>query len=66
MYLKTQSSHLPKETGSIWSFVQKYTERIPTEGAAQENSDKISVQNSNSSNVITDGKGKGKVLPLKA
>jgi len=40
MYLKTQSSHLPKETGGIWPFVKKYTEIIPSEGAAQENSDK--------------------------
>jgi hypothetical protein len=36
MYLKTQSSHLPKETGGIWPFVKKYTEIIPSEGVAQE------------------------------
>jgi len=42
MYLKAQSSHLPKETGGIWSFVQKYkyTEIIPNERALQENSDR--------------------------
>jgi hypothetical protein len=40
VYLKTQSSHLPRETGGIWPFLQKYTEIIPGEGAAQENSDR--------------------------
>jgi hypothetical protein len=40
MYLKTQSSHLPKETGGIWPFVQKYIEIIPNERAAQQNGDR--------------------------
>jgi hypothetical protein len=47
MYLKTQSSHLPKETGGIWPFVKKYTEIIPSERAAQENGDRDSYKTAN-------------------
>jgi hypothetical protein len=40
MYLKIQSSHLPKETGGIWPFVKKCTEIIASEREAQEHTDR--------------------------